>query len=111
MAAAAVRAFMLSWLLSHNYSPAHADALIQQANIESALQPCVRWRTGSWLFGWTGTRRRTLAAYAGTTGCPSLEIQLAFADRELRGQPAYAGFWRASPQTCFAVLRQCFGRR
>jgi len=109
MAAEGVRAFMLSWFLAHNYSPAQADALIKQADIESRLQPCVRSATGSWLYGWTGHRRLALATYAGSSSCPRLEVQLAFADRELRGEPAYRDFLRAPPQTCFAVLRRCFG--
>ena len=109
MAAEAVRAFMLSWFLAHNYSPAQAQAMIQQAYIESNLQPCVRSYTGSWLYGWVGARRQALAAYAGTGGCPSLETQLAFADQELRGEPAFSGFWRASAQNAFSVLRRCFG--
>jgi hypothetical protein len=110
MTAAAVRAFMLTWFMAHHYSPVQAEAMIRQASIESNLQPCVRSSSGSWLYGWVGTRRRALAAYAGTGGCPTLEAQLGFADRELRGQPAFAGFWRAPPQATFAVLRQCFGR-
>jgi len=110
MAAEAVRAFMLSWFLAHNYSSAHAQAMIQQANIESGRKPCVRSRTGSWLYGWTGNRRHALAAYAGTSGCPGLETQLAFADHELRSASAYAAFWRASTPNTLAVLRQCFGR-
>jgi hypothetical protein len=101
---------MLSWLLTHNYSPSQANAMIQQANIESGLQPCIRSRSGSWLFAWTGRRRVALARYAGTAGCPGLETQLAFADYELRGQPTYAGFWRASSENAFPVLRRCFGR-
>jgi len=83
--------------------------MVQQANIESRLQPCVRAFSGSWLYGWVGSRRRALAAYAGTSGCPALSAQLAFADRELRSEPAYAVFWRAAPQNTFAVLRRCFG--
>ena len=84
--------------------------MIRQADIESGLQPCVRSRTGSWLFAWTGSRRRALARYAGTEGCPGLEVQLAFADQELRREPSYAVFWRAAPRDAFPVLRQCFGR-
>jgi len=110
MAAEAVRAFMLSWLLVHNYSPHQADAMVRQADIESGLQPCVRSHTGSWLFAWTGSRRVALARYAGTPGCPGLETQLAFADHELRSEPAYAGFWGASSDRAFPVLRRCFGR-
>ena len=110
MAAEAVRAFMMSWFLAHNYSPDHAEAMIRQAYLESRLQPCVRSVSGSWLFGWVGSRRQALARYAGTAGCPSLEAQLTFADWDLRREPAYGGFWRASAQTCFTVLRRCFGR-
>ena len=110
MAAEAVRAFMLSWFLAHNYSPYQADAMVRQADMESALQPCSRSRSGSWLFAWTGSRRLALARYAGTGACPGLEVQLAFADRDLRGEPAYAGFWRASSEKAFPVLRRCFGR-
>ena len=108
MAAQAVRAVMLSWFLTHHYPPSHAEAMIRQADIESRLQPCVRSRTGSWLYGWVGTRRHALAAYAGTANCPSLETQLAFADKELHGD--FASFWHAPPQRAFTVLRECFGR-
>ena len=109
MAAQAVRAFMMSWFLAHHYPPSHADAMIRQANLESRLQPCVRSRTGAWLYGWVGNRRRALAAYAGTSGCPSLQAQLAFADRELRSSN-FAAFWRAPPASAFTELRRCFGR-
>jgi hypothetical protein len=108
MAAEAVRAMMLTWFLAHHYPPSHAAAMIRQADLESHFQPCVRARTGSWLYGWVGARKRALAAYSGTSACPSVQAQLAFADQELRTE--YASFWRASPQSAFAVLRQCFGR-
>jgi hypothetical protein len=108
MAAEAVRAVMLSWFLAHNYSPSQAQAMIHQANIESRLQPCVRAHTGSWLYGWVGSRRKALAAYAGTTSCPPLRTQLEFADYELRTE--YTSFWDASPRNAFHVLRKCFGR-
>lgn len=110
MAAEMVRAFMMSWFLAHNYSPPQAEAMVRQAYIESNLQPCVRSSMGSWLYGWVGVRRQALAAYAGTGGCPSLETQLSFADQELRNEPAFGAFWRASSQSAFAVLRRCFGR-
>jgi hypothetical protein len=108
MAADAVRALMLSWFLAHNYPMTHAEAMIRQAELESNLQPCIRSRSGSWLYGWVGTRRHALAAYAGTAQCPPLETQLAFADEELHSE--YSQFWNASPRNAFAVLRQCFGR-
>jgi hypothetical protein len=108
MAADAVRAMMLSWFLAHNYPISHAEAMIRQADIESHFQPCVHNRSGSWLYGWVGTRRLALAAYARTPNCPPLETQLAFADKELHAD--YAAFWRASPDRAFAVLRRCFGR-
>jgi len=82
--------------------------MIRQANIESRLDPCVSVRSGHWLYGWVGERRRRLAAYAGTTGCPSLTKQLEFADYELRTE--YTSFWDAPPHRAFAVLRRCFGR-
>src|SRR5579872_1088376 len=109
MAASAMRAVMLSWFLTHHYPPSHAEAMIQQANIESRLQPCVRSRTGSWLYGWVGARRQALSAYAGTSGCPSVEAQLSFADKELHTS-SFSSFWRAPPDRAFSVLRQCFGR-
>src|SRR5437764_4335633 len=99
MAAEAVRALMLSWFLTHSYSPSQAEAMIRQAYIESNLQPCVRSSSGSWLYGWVGARRQALAAYAGTGGCPGLETQLAFADLELHREPAFGAFWHASSQT------------
>lgn len=109
MAAVAVRAFMMSWFLAHHYPPSHAQAMLHQADIESHFQPCVRSHTGSWLYGWVGSRRQALAAYAGTAACPSVQTQLAFADTELRSGE-FTSFWRAAPERAFAVLRQCFGR-
>ena len=109
MAAATVRALMMSWFLAHHYPPSHAEAMIRQADIESRFQPCVQSRTGSWLYGWVGTRRRALAAYAGASGCPSVQTQLAFADKELR-TGSFSSFWRAAPGHAFHVLRRCFGR-
>jgi hypothetical protein len=101
---------MLSWFLSHNYSTSHAEAMIEQAYLESRFQPCVQSQSGSWLYGWVGTRRRALAKYAGTSSCPPLEAQLAFADHELRTGDPYKPFWRASSRDAFTVLRKCFGR-
>ncbi len=110
--AEAVRALMLSWLLSHNYAGYQAEAIIRNAWIESRLQPCIVARSGSsYLFQYVGSRKRKLQQMSGG-GCPSVEAQLAFLDRELHSA-AYSRFLTAPPHLAFAVFRRCYehGRR
>lgn len=100
---------MLAFWLSVGAQPHQAQALTEQARLESGFHQCVSNRSGAWLYGWVGARRRELAEYAGTSGCPPLEAQLRFARAELSRAP-YSGFWREPPARCLRALRACFGR-
>jgi hypothetical protein len=99
---------MLAWLLGHSYQPFQAQAVIRSAWVETRLKPCTVGRSGNFLFQWTGARLTALRRFAGTSGCPPLDVQLAFADHELRTAPAYAAFWRASPAIVYRVFRHNF---
>lgn len=111
MAAAgeAVRALILSFFLAHGYQPFQAEALSRNAWIETRWQFCQISKSGRWLMQWAGQRRHDLAAYAGTTGCPPLQMQLEFADIELKTIPAFACFWDAvDERSALAALRRGF---
>lgn len=106
-----VRAFILSWFLSHGYATHQAGALVEQARIESGFDHLVvnRRSGSSCLYQWVGPRRRELFRQSASNTCPSLEAQLRYADWELRTQSQYDGFWHATPAAAFRVLRACFG--
>jgi hypothetical protein len=110
-AAQAISVCMSLWLLAHGYTPYQRDAMLRQAWTESRYQVCVvNHRSGSLgLFQYNGIRRRKLLAMNHGL-CPTWDVQLAFADAELRGQLCYKGFWKARPEEVFAVLRNSFGR-
>lgn len=101
-----------AWFILSGYQPFQADALVAHAKIESGFERCVVAKSGSrYLFQWLGVRLGRLWEYAGHRGCPSLAVQLAFANEELYHQPAFACFWRARTQaTALAALRRGFGR-
>ena len=52
-----------------------------------------------------------ICEFAGAHGtCPSLEKQLAFANNELRNEPNYSCFWRATTKSAaLSALRRGFG--
>lgn len=105
-----IRSVMLAWLLSHGYADYQAQAIIHSAWIETRLQPCRVGRSGSYLFQWAGPRLRALHRFAGV-GCPPIAKQLVFMDAELRGIPAFAGFWQQRTEiTAFRVFRCAFER-
>lgn len=107
-----VPAQIREWFIAAGYQPFQADAMVDHARIESGFDRCVVARSGSvYLFQWLGVRRRRLAEFSGTPGCPSLEAQLKFADTELRSEPAYACFWKAQTRThALGAVRRGFGR-
>jgi len=106
-----VHAEIVRWFTHAGYKRFQAEALADHARIESGFNPCVSGAGFRYLFQWSGERAQRLAAFAGSRGCPALEKQLAFADNELRTEPAYSCFWRASSEaSALAALRRGFGR-
>ena len=105
-----VRATMLTWLLAHGYQGYQAEAMIRSAGVETTWRPCAVGRSGNFLFQWRGTRLVSLRRFARTWACPALETQLAFADIELRTDPAYRAFWSTPPRTAYATFRHVFER-
>jgi hypothetical protein len=93
------------------YQRFQAEALADHARIESGFNPCIRGPGGlSYTFQWGWARLQRLHEFAGTRGCPPLDKQLAFADKELRSEPTFACFWRATTRSsALAALRRGFG--
>lgn len=106
MTAEIVRAFALSWLLSHNYG-AHSAAVLKYIQTESGFQPCIERRTGKYLFQWVGKRLEALHAAYGP-GCPTLEQQMTFADREIR--TLFPCFLKVKPKLAEQTFHNTFGR-
>jgi len=109
---AGVRDEIIRWFAAAGYRRYQAEALAEQARIESGYRPCATGTEGlRFLYQWGGGRLRRLYRFAGGRGCPPLDTQLAFADRELRTTPDYACFWRATTESgALADLRRGFGR-
>ena len=108
----AVRAEIYRWFAAQGYRPFQAAALVDHAGIESGFHPCIAGAAGlRYTYQWGGRRLRRLHRFAGTRRCPPLDKQLAFADHELRSQPNFACFWRATTEDgALAALRRGFGR-
>ena len=106
-----VRAEIVRWFTKAGYRDIQVDALVQHAKIESGFRPCAA--NGSSLrytYQWGGLRLRRLQEFAGTRDCPPLDKQLAFTDYELRNEPNYSCFWRASTgPAALTALRRGFG--
>jgi hypothetical protein len=105
MTSEAVRAAMLLFMVNHGYDADHRAAVLRQAWLESRWEPCAESYTGHYLFGWVGERLAGLREFVGP-GCPSVEAQMEYADRELHQRP-FSAFWR---ERGAAQLRRCFGR-
>src|SRR5205823_4921401 len=106
------RAEIASWLSSNGYRDFQVAALLQLADTESGFRPCVVG-PGSYhyLFQWGGVRLRQLREFAQTSGCPHIRTQLAFADKELRGEFKFSCFWGARDEpSAYVALRRIFGR-
>ena len=107
-----VRAEIIRWFSRAGYQSIQIEALAEHAGIESGFRPCAS--NGSnlrYTFQWSGARLRRLDEFAGARGsCPPLEKQLAFAHNELRNEPSYSCFWRATTKSAaLAALRRGFG--
>jgi hypothetical protein len=106
-----VRAEIIRWFTKAGYQIPQVEAMVEHAKIESGFRPCAT--NGSSLrytYQWSGARLRRLRDFAGTSGCPTLEKQLAFADYELRNEPNYSCFWnQTTPSGALRALRRGFG--
>jgi hypothetical protein len=107
-----VHAEIVRWFVAHNYPELQAEALAEHARIESGFRPCAAGPAGlRYIFQWGGLRLRSLHEFAGAYRCPPLDKQLAFADNELRNEPNYECFWRATTKSAaLSALRRGFGR-
>ncbi len=107
-----VRAEIIKWFSRAGYQSIQIEALTEHAAIESGFRPCASNGSGlRYTFQWSGARLRRLDEFAGAHGnCPSLEKQLAFANNELRNEPNYSCFWRATTKSAaLSALRRGFG--
>lgn len=100
------------WFLHAGYPAFQAAALVDHARIESGLHPCIAGPGGlRYTYQWGGTRLERLYEFAETRGCPPLDKQLAFADRELRQDENFSCFLRTTTrEAAVAALRRGFGR-
>jgi len=107
-----VRAEFVRWFSSAGYKDFQIEALAEHAKTESGFRPCASAPGFRYTFQWGGRRLQRLQEFAGSgSSCPPLEKQLAFADSELRNEPAYSCFWDASTKAAaVAALRRGFGR-
>jgi hypothetical protein len=106
------RVEIASWLSKAGYRDFQVAALVQLADTESGFRPCVVGPGGyHYLYQWTGTRLRQLREFAQTSGCPHIRTQLAFTDKELRGERNFSCFWGAgTTPAAYVALRRIFGR-
>jgi hypothetical protein len=103
---------IVRWFKAAGYNDFQIAALAEHARTESGFRACARGPGDlSYTFQWGGTRLRQLHEFARTDGCPQLDKQLAFADKELRNDPKYACFWSATTEpSAYAALRRGFGQ-
>lgn len=99
------------WFSARGYRDYQVAALVQHAHTESGFRACAVGPADlRYTFQWGGTRLRQLHEFAHTDGCPQLDTQLAFADKELRNEPRYGCFWGATTEpAAYAALRRGFG--
>jgi Phage tail lysozyme len=99
------------WFSAKGYHEYQVAALVQHARTESGFRACAVGPADlRYTFQWGGTRLRQLHEFAHTDGCPQLDTQLAFADKELRNEPKYGCFWGATTEpAAYAALRRGFG--
>lgn len=107
-----VRAEIIRWFWRAGYPKIQVEALVDHARNESGFRPCAANGPNlRYTFQWSGARLGRLYQFAGARSrCPPLDKQLAFADYELRSEPNYSCFWRATTRTAaLAALRRGFG--
>jgi len=99
------------WFSAKGYHDFQVAALVQHARTESGFRACAVGPADlRYTYQWGGTRLRQLHEFARTDGCPQLDTQLAFADKELRNDPKYACFWDAKTEpAAYTALRRGFG--
>ena len=107
-----VRAEIAHWFAAAGYRDFQVAALTEHARIESGFRPCAAGAGDlRYTYQWGGLRLRRLHEFAHTEGCPQLDTQLAFADRELKNEGRFACFWQAqTAPAALAALRRGFGR-
>ncbi|MGC2412404.1 MAG: hypothetical protein WA459_06885, partial [Stellaceae bacterium] len=107
-----VRAEIVRWFSAAGYPGFQVEALVEHARMESGFRPCAAGPAGlRYSFQWGGLRLRRLHEFDGAERCPPLDTQLAFADNELRNEPNYGCFWRATTKSAaLSALRRGFGR-
>ncbi len=107
-----VRHEIFLWFTAAGYQRFQVAALMEHARDESGYHPCIAGPSGlRYTYQWGGRRLQRLHAFAGTRGCPPLDTQLAFADRELRNEPQFSCFLRTTTRAAaVAALRRGFGR-
>lgn len=107
-----VRHEMGKWFAHHGYKEFQVAALLDHAQVESGYRPCAAGRGVYYTYQWSGERLQKLRSFARVDNrtCPLLEKQLAFTDAELRTNPNFLCFWRATTRETAAVaLRRGFG--
>jgi hypothetical protein len=105
------RAEIYRWFMSRGYKDFQAEALMEHAQTESGYNACANGGPYHYLYQWSGLRLQQLQSFAGYPGCPRLQTQLAFADKELRTNSRFACFWAAtSEDAAYSALRRGFGR-
>jgi hypothetical protein len=106
-----VHAEIVRWFTAAGYREFRVEALAEHARIESGFRPCAAGAAGlRYTFQWGGTRLQHLYEFAGARRCPPLDMQLAFADNELRTEPNYSCFWQTTTKSAaLAALRRGFG--
>jgi hypothetical protein len=108
----AVEAEILRFFWSAGYKPYQTQAMAEHAWIESGYHPCAAGPHGlRYSYQWGGGRLQQLYAFAGAESCPALDVQLAFADNELRNSPNFWCFWQATDyNSALTALRRGFGQ-
>jgi Phage tail lysozyme len=108
----AAHAEIVDWLHKHGYQDFQIQAMVEHARTESGFRACAVGPGGyHYLFQWSSTRLEQLQKFAGYSGCPQLDTQLAFADHELRGDPKFSCFWSATTEpAAYTALRRGFGQ-
>lgn len=103
---------IIHYFTSAGYQRFQAEALADHARVESGFRPCAAGPGGyRYSFQWSGLRLQRLHEFAGGPGCPSLDVQLAFTNNELRGNPNFSCFWQATDRaSALRALRRGFGQ-
>ena len=107
-----VEAEILRFFWKAGYKPYQSQAMAEHAWIESGDHPCAAGPGGyHFTYQWSGRRLDQLYAFNGGESCPPLDVQLAFADNELRNSSNFWCFWEAVDyESAVAALRRGFGQ-